>query len=92
MDSRAQEPDGGQEFGFDEQALYVVVRKAVEDALLGVIGTLVAVLVGFSLAWFGMAVAASGQSTAAFVGGIVVTGVGLTLAASAVGLGPSIWD
>ena len=92
MDSSAQEPDGGLEFGFDEQALYVVVRKAIEDALLGVIGTLLSVAVGLSLAWFGMAVAASGQSTAALAGGIVVAGIGLTLAASAVGIVPSIRD
>ena len=48
--------DGGSTADFDEAALYGVVRKAVEDAILGVIGTLLLVGVSLAVTWGGAAV------------------------------------
>ena len=63
--------------GFDEAALYVVVRDAVKDALLDVIGTLLLVGIAFVL------VLAGGQalfaSAAQYGGSPVGTAVGVGL-------------
>ena len=74
--------------------LYVVVRKAVEDAILGVIGTLLLVGVALVLVWFGIALAASsfGSSPPGLVGGILVVLVGFYVAASALDVVPSVSD
>ena len=78
-----------------EQAeLYYLVRRAVEDAILGVLGTLLLVGIGFVLVWFGVVVAASGgdASAARVAGGVLVAAVGFYLAASSLGVVPSVSD
>lgn len=76
----------------DEGALYVVVRKAVEDALLGVIGTLLLVGVALVLVWVGGAIVVSaglGQPLAVLLGlGIAL--VGLYFAAATLELIPPL--
>jgi hypothetical protein len=74
--------------------LYVVIRKAVEDAILNVIGTLFMVILALVLVWFGMLVAGSAYDTSPLMaagGGFVVL-VGLYLAASELGIIPSLPD
>lgn len=92
---RSAEPDrtdGGYDVGLDEQELYLVVRKAVKDAMLDVVGTMV--LLGFALGavWIGLAMAIEGSSTAAFGFGVAVVAFGVLLAASALELLPSVRD
>ena len=55
--SHDDEPAEPIEVTVDEGALYVVVRKAVEDAVLGVIGTLLLVGLALVLIWIGGAMA-----------------------------------
>lgn len=80
------------EVRIDEGALYVVVRKAVEDAVLGVIGTLLLVGVALVLVWVGGAIVVSaglGQPLAALLGlGIAL--VGLYFAAATLELIPPL--
>jgi hypothetical protein len=82
--------DGGESAGFDETALYTVVRAAVKDALLDVIGTLLLVGIAFVLvAAGGQAVVASGSvGTAAL--GLLVAGFGLYLAAATLEIVPPV--
>lgn len=78
----------------DPGELYVVVRKAMEDAILSVIGTLLMVGLALVLVWFGMLVAVSAYDTSpimALAGGIVVL-VGLYQAASVLGIIPTVTD
>lgn len=72
--------------------LYLLVRRAVEDAILGVIGTLLLVGIGFVLVWFGVTVALSGIDGSAVrgVGGVFVALVGVYLAASSLGVVPAV--
>lgn len=84
------ETDGGTDPGFDEAALYVVVREAVEDAILGVIGTLMLVGIGFVMVCAGIVSATSTGTTGGVVVGGVVALVGLYVAASTLELVPPI--
>ncbi|WP_440771703.1 hypothetical protein [Natronorubrum sp. DTA28] len=63
MSSPNEAPDRNQNLDqpsrFDERALYTVVRKAVRDALLDVIGTLVLLALGLASVWAGVQNAAS---------------------------------
>lgn len=74
--------------------LYLVVRKAIEDAILNVIGTLLLVGLSLALVWFGMLVAASSYDSSPIMalGGVFVVLVGLYQAASALGIIPSVID
>ena len=82
--------DGGRNAGFDEAALYVVVREAVEDAILGVIGTLLLVGIAFVMVWSGVVAATStGTPTGIAVGGVLALG-GLYLAAATLEVVPPI--
>lgn len=90
MDPPERETDGGPDTGLDEQALYVVVRKAVEDAIVGAVGTLLLVGVGVWLVWFGAVVAVSGGSPVAVAAGIAVAVIGFGLAARALDVLPPI--
>lgn len=76
----------------DEGALYVVIRKAVEDAILGVIGTLLLVGLAFVLIWFGIMVTASAfnSNRIAAAGGVFVALFGFYMALSALDMVPSI--
>jgi hypothetical protein len=76
--------------GFDEAALYTVVREAVKDALLDVIGTLLLVGVAFVLVVAGgQAVLASGSTATAAIG-VAVAGFGLYLAAATLEIVPPV--
>lgn len=74
--------------GFDEVALYGVVRKAVEDAILGAVGTLLLVGVAFVLVLVGAsaAIRSPGLLGVMFGGGALV--VGLYLGATTLELIP----
>ncbi|HKJ57866.1 MAG TPA: hypothetical protein VKA37_01465 [Halobacteriales archaeon] len=86
------EPEEPVEVAIDEGALYVVVRRAVEDAVLGVIGTLLLVGVALVLVWVGgaMAVSAGGRQPVATVAGVAIVLVGLYLAAASLEVIPPI--
>ena len=86
------EPGEPVEVAIDEGALYVVVRRAVEDAVLGVIGTLLLVGVALVLVWVGgaMAVSAGGRQPVATVAGVAIVLVGLYLAAASLEVIPPI--
>ncbi|UPV99413.1 hypothetical protein M0R88_12870 [Halorussus gelatinilyticus] len=86
------EPDGGDEIGFDEAALYGVVREAVEDAILGVIGTLLLVGVALVVVWAGIGmVTRTGGSAPTVLGGLIIA-FGLYLGAVTLGVVPPIRD
>ena len=93
-----QEPSGDDdpaepvEVAIDEGALYVVVRRAVEDAVLGVVGTLLLVGVALVLVWVGgaMAVNAGGRQPVATVAGLGIALVGLYIAAASLEVIPPI--
>lgn len=80
--------------GLTPDQLYYVVRRAVEDAILGVIGTLLLVGVAFVLVWFGSTVATSAYETSPLtaLGGLFVVAVGFYLAGSTLGVIPSVSD
>ena len=82
-----------QEVAIDEAALYYVIRRAVEDAILGVIGTLLLVGLGLVLVWIGGAMALSadpetGVLPLVFGGAIAL--VGLYVAAATLRIVPPI--
>ncbi|NUC74371.1 hypothetical protein HTZ84_19080 [Haloterrigena sp. SYSU A558-1] len=89
--------DSGRDVGSDDDVgvalerdeLYTVIRTAVRDALLDVLGTVL--LLGLALLFVATGARAladpSSGGTALGVGGILV---GFGIAASALGLGPSI--
>jgi len=94
-DSPGVTPDGGADPGFDEATLYVVVRDAVTDALLDVIGTVLLVGIAFVLVVAGgQALVASlttgARTPAVVVGSVVVIAVGLCAAAATLEVVPSI--
>ena len=79
--------------GFDEQALYRVVRSAVEDAILGVLGTLLLLAIAAVFVWIGGAMllaAASSASVLSLGFGLVFLTFGLFLAAATLDLIPSL--
>lgn len=71
------------------EELYIVVRKAVEDAIVSAIGTVVQVALGFVLVWLGVFIAVAGYSDklVQVAGGVVVLLAGLYFVGSALG-----WD
>lgn len=84
------EADGGDEFGFDDEALYAVVRTAVKDALLDVIGTVLLVGIGVVLVIAGGSTMIQGASLVGIAVGVWLVAVGLYLAATALELIPSV--
>jgi hypothetical protein len=86
----APEADGGTPPGIEEAALYGVVRAAVEDALLDVLGTLLLVGVAFVLVVVGAQAAAGADATAGTVLGLVVALGGVYLAAATLEVIPPI--
>jgi len=78
--------------GFDEAALYGVVRRAVEDAILNAVGTLLLVGIGlFFVVGAGQALV-RGDAPAEYAVGVSPLGFGLYLVAATLELIPSIWD
>lgn len=84
--------DGGSETGFDEGALYVVIRKAIEDAILGVIGTLLLVDLAFVLLWLGIVITGWLESRPGTAFGAIVSLLGLYIGAAALEIIPPIAD
>ncbi len=78
--------------GFDEERLFLVIRDAVKDALLDVLGTLLLLGVAFVLVVSGGQALLWSTSTMMAVGGAVVLAVGLYLAAATLELVPSVSD
>jgi hypothetical protein len=84
--------DGGSSTGFDEAALYAVIRAAVKDALLDVLGTVLLVGVAFVLVVGGAQALVGSASTTGMVLGAVAVAVGLYLAAATLEVIPPIRD
>ncbi|MFC6989210.1 hypothetical protein ACFQJD_11735 [Haloplanus sp. GCM10025708] len=90
-DDDAPKADGGAA-GFDEARLYTVVRNAVKDALLDVVGTLLLVGVAFVLVVAGVQAVLWGLSPGTITIGVVAVAFGLYLAAAALELVPPVRD
>lgn len=71
--------DGGVPAGIDEDELYEIVHDAVEDAILGVVGTLLLLGIGFVFLTAGVSAALGATSTAAFGIGLTVFVVGFVI-------------
>jgi hypothetical protein len=85
-------PSETEDPGFDEARLHAVVRDAVEDAILGAVGTLL--LVGIAVVLLATAGSIVLQATAP-IGVVIGIGVGLPAAylfAATLGLIPPIRD
>lgn len=74
----------------DEGTLYLVVRRAVEDAILNVIGTLLLVGVALLMIWVGAMVAVRTPSTGGLVAGTIAILIGLYIGGSTLGVLPSL--
>lgn len=82
-------PDGGTSPGFDERALYHTVRRAVEDAILNAVGTLLLVGIGLLFVASGGQVLVRADGTFGYGLGVAILAFGCYLAAAAVGVVPS---
>lgn len=80
---RQQGSDGRSVADMDEDELHTVVRDAVEDAVLGVIGTLLLVGIGFVLAATGGATLFESSGVGSATVGAILLVSGLSLAAAA---------
>lgn len=89
---RPTDTDGGESFapGFDEATLYRVVRDAVKDALLDVIGTVLLLGIAFVLVIAGIQAVFSSISLGAVAIGIGVVAAGVYLAAATLEIIPPI--
>jgi hypothetical protein len=76
----------------DEGVLYGVIRKAVKDALLDVIGTLLLVGLAVVLIWIGGASLLSSVSLLGGAFGAIIAIVGLYIAAATLEIIPPIRD
>lgn len=77
---------------FTGEELYLIVRKAVEDAIISAIGTLILVVLAFGLIWFGMLIGVQGfggNPLQAAGGGFLVL-VGLYFAGTSLDLIPTL--
>ena len=85
-------PDSAVQNELSGEEMYVVVRKAVEDAILSILGKLVLAVMAFILVWFGMfvAVASYGSNPLQAVAGVFVVLVGLYFAATALDVIPPL--
>lgn len=89
---RPKDTNGGEPptTGFDEAALYTVVRDAVKDALLDVIGTLLLLGIAFVLVIVGIQAVFSSISLGTVAVGIGVAAFGVYLAAATLEIIPPI--
>jgi hypothetical protein len=76
--------------GFDEVAMYRVVRKAMGDAILGAVGTILLVGVAFVLVGVGASVAVQGSGGTSLAIGVAVILFGLYLAGATLELIPPV--
>lgn len=86
------ESDGGIAAGFDDAALYAVVRSAVKDALLDVLGTVLLVGIGVVFVVAGVGATIRAPSLASIAVGVWFVALGIYLAATALELIPSVRD
>lgn len=88
------DPTESDTLDIDRGELYLIINKAVEDAILGALGTILLVGVSIVLIWFGMIVTVSAYDSSILraIGGVVVTLLGLYFAGSTLELIPSITD
>jgi len=91
-DERQTASDGGTDLGFDPDALYRVVRAAVKDALLDVIGTLLLLGVALVLVLTGGQLLVSAISGVMVGVGAVLVLLGLYVAATALDLIPAVGE
>ena len=82
-------PDGGRSSGIDERELYRVVRLAVEDAILGVLGTLLLLGVAAVITFTGVQLVVNAIATVWVVVGAGLVLFGLYLGAATLGVVPS---
>lgn len=83
----------GSDPGFDEEALYLVVRKAVKDALIDVIGTVACLGFALLFVWAGAQIVLSqGVSGAALGTGVPLILLGFYGAAVALEVVPERLD
>jgi hypothetical protein len=80
---------GGQSTGIAEEDLYRIVRLAVEDAILGVLGTLLLVGVATVLTLTGVQLVVGATSTAWVAVGACLVLFGLYVGAATLGVVPS---
>lgn len=85
------EADGGTP-ALDEATLYAIVRNAVEDALLSVIGTVLLVGTAFVLVAFGAQAVLGSASVAGAAVGVAIAAVGVYIAAATLELIPPLRD
>ena len=89
MSSPPSESERRQRVDLDEQTLYWVIRNAVEDAILGVLGTLLLLAIAGFFAWLGWLFLLGGsRSELAF--GVLFFGFGLYLGGATLGLIPTV--
>ncbi|WP_255148697.1 hypothetical protein [Halorarius halobius] len=89
-ETRGAEPDGGTARAFDDAALYSVVRTAVKDALLDVIGTVLLVGIGAVLTIAGGAAVVQASDITGVAVGVWLVALGVYIAATALELVPSV--
>lgn len=92
---RSPETDGGP--GFDQEALYRTVQAAVEDAILGAIGTVLLVGVGTVIAFVGISfllrtATGSGFSVPVLAAGVWLLAIGFYVVASTLGVVQPVRD
>lgn len=74
------------------EELYVVIRRAVEDAILSAVGSLILALLGFGIIWIGMVIGVEslGQNILQVGAGGFLVLFGLYIAGTALDLIPSL--
>jgi hypothetical protein len=92
---RSPETDGGP--GFDQEALYRAVQAAVEDAILGAIGTILLVGVGTVIGFAGLSfllrtVGEGGLSVLPLAAGVWLLAIGVYIVASTLGVVQPVRD
>ncbi|ACV47759.1 MULTISPECIES: hypothetical protein [Halomicrobium] len=89
-DGRPRRSDGGVDPGFDPDTLYRVVRAAIKDALLDVIGTLLLLGVALVIVAMGGQLLLAAMSEVAMVLGALLVLFGLYLGAATLELIPPL--
>lgn len=84
--------DGDAVSGMDEAVLYTVVRSAVEDAILGAVGSILLAGLALALAWAGVVVALGSSSVTSATLGAILVAVGGYVAARTLELVPPIGE
>lgn len=86
MDPDSGHSGGHVNVGMDADEFYTVLRKAIEDAMLNVLGTLVLVGIGFVFVWVGAQMFFAGPDPTGAIAGAVIILIGFYLAAVSLGV------